>query len=41
MTLDIDHEMNVRVAQSAAAPLVFTPDVDTFELEAPSIVDDF
>jgi len=41
MTLQIDSEMSVRVAQTGAAPMVFTPDVEVFDTEAPSIVDDF
>jgi hypothetical protein len=41
MTLEIDSEMRVRVAQAAAAPLVFTPDVEVFDTQGPSIIDDF
>lgn len=41
MTLDIDSDMTVGVAQSDATPMVFTPDVELFDTEAPSIVDDF
>ena len=41
MTLDIDSAMNVRGAQSGADPLVFTPDVKVYDVEAPSIIDDF
>lgn len=41
MTLDIDGDMNVAVAQPGADPMVFTPDVVPFDVEAPSIVDDF
>ena len=41
MTLEIDSEMSVRVAQAAATPMVFTPDVEVFDTPAPSIIDDF
>ena len=41
MTLEIDSDMKVRVDQDDAAPMIFTPDVDVFDIEAPSIVDDF
>lgn len=41
MTLEIDSDMNVTVAQPGANPMVFTPDVELFDIEAPSIVDDF
>ncbi len=41
ITLDIDSDMNITVAQLGANPMVFTPDVDIFDIEAPSIVDDF
>ena len=41
LTLDIDNDMNVRVAQPAATPMVFVPDVLPYDIKAPSIVDDF
>jgi len=41
MTLEIDSDMNVRVEQPGAEPLVFTPDVSVFDIEDTSIVDDF
>jgi hypothetical protein len=41
LTLEIDSEMNIRVEEAGASPLVFTPDVVPFEVEGPSIVDDF
>lgn len=41
LTLDIDADMNVRVAQPGAQPVVFSPDVPLYDIEAPSIVDDF
>jgi len=41
LTLQIDSDMNVQVEQTGAEPMIFTPDVNTFEVEAPSIVDDF
>jgi hypothetical protein len=41
LTLEIDTDMNVRVAQPGATPMVFIPDVPLFNVEAPSIVDDF
>lgn len=41
MTLQVDSEMNLTVEPADAAPLVFTPDVETWDTEAPSIVDDF
>jgi len=40
MTLHIDNEMNVRVDKSGTEPLVFTPDVETCDTEAPSVIDD-
>jgi len=41
MTLEIDSDMNFRVEQPEAEPLVFTPDVSVFDIEDTSIVDDF
>lgn len=41
LTLEIDDDMNVQVEQPDAHPLVFTPDVALFDVEGPSIVDDF
>ena len=41
ITLEIDSEMSVRVEAEAARPMVFTPDVNVFDVEAPTIVDDF
>ena len=41
MTLHVDSEMNVTVDTADADPLVFSPDVDVWGTEAPSIVDDF
>ena len=41
MTLEVDGDMKVSVEQAGAAPMVFTPDVQVFDVEAPSIVDDF
>ncbi len=41
LTLEIDSDMNVQVEPRDAQPLVFTPDVVPFEVEGPSIVDDF
>jgi hypothetical protein len=41
ITLNIDSDMNVTGEQPGADPMVFTPDVDIFDTEAPSIVDDF
>ena len=41
LTLEIDSDMNARVEQAGADPMVFTPDVQVFDVEAPSIVDDF
>ena len=39
--MEIDNEMDVRVATGGAEPMVFTPDVETWNTEAPSIIDDF
>lgn len=39
--LEIDSDMNIRVEETEAEPLVFTPDVAPFDVEGPSIVDDF
>jgi hypothetical protein len=41
MTLHVDSKMKVAVDPAEANPLVFTPDVETWDTEAPSIVDDF
>ncbi len=41
LTLEIDSEMNVRAEQTGAEPMVFSPDVAVFDVEATSIVDDF
>jgi hypothetical protein len=41
MTLEVDSDMNVRVVDGGAEPMVFTPDVETWDTEAPSIIDDF
>jgi hypothetical protein len=41
VNMEIDSDMNVRVATSGAEPMVFTPDVETWDTEAPSIIDDF
>lgn len=41
LTLEVDSEMNVRVEEAGAEPLVFIPDVAVFDVEGPSIVDDF
>ena len=41
LALEIDSDMNIGVEGAGAAPLVFTPDVNPFEVGGPSIVDDF
>jgi hypothetical protein len=41
LTLEVDSEMNVRVEEVGAEPLVFIPDVAVFDVTGPSIVDDF
>jgi hypothetical protein len=41
LTLEIDRDMNITVENAGAEPLVFTPDVNPFKVEGPSIVDDF
>jgi len=41
LTLEIDSDMNVRVEQVGADPMVFVPDVPVFDVKAPSIIDDF
>ena len=41
LSLEIDSDMNIQVEEPNAEPLVFTPDVALFDVEAPSIVDDF
>ncbi len=33
--------MNITVETPGAKPLIFTPDVQVFDIEAPTIVDDF
>lgn len=39
--LEMDHELNIRVREEGATPMVFMPIVDFSKLEAPSIIDDF
>ena len=41
MTLEIDSNMNITVEPPGAEPLVFTPDIEVFDVEATTIVDDF
>ena len=41
MTLEIDSDMSVTVGTPGAKPMVFTPAVEIFDIEAPTIVDDF
>ncbi len=41
MTLEVDSDMNVRVEQPGAEPMVFVADVPLLDIKAPSIVDDF
>ncbi len=38
---ELDSDLNARVAETDAAPLVFTPIVDFAKLEDPSIIDAF
>jgi len=39
--LEIDSEMNCRVQEEGAAPLVYAPLLDVTQLEDPSIIDGF
>jgi hypothetical protein len=39
--LEIDSELNFRVVEEGAKPLVFVPLLDLARLEAPSIIDGF
>jgi hypothetical protein len=39
--LEIDSEMNYRVLEEGAEPLVYAPLLDVDRLEAPSIIDGF
>ena len=41
LALEIDSDMKIRVEGAGAASLVFIPDLVPFEVEGPSIVDDF
>jgi len=41
MHLEIDDNMNCRVAEEGADPMVFIPLVDFDELEDPNIIDAF
>lgn len=41
LTLEIDGEMRVQVEEADAAPVIFTPDVAVFDVDGPSIIDDF
>ena len=40
-SLEIDSEMRISVGDTNAKPIVFTPNVNPFEVDGPSIVDDF
>ena len=39
--LELDSNLNFRVVESGAAPLVYAPMVDFKKLKAPSIIDSF
>lgn len=39
--LEVDSALNYRVAEAAAAPLLFVPLIDTKKLKDPSIIDAF
>jgi len=41
MHLEIDSEMNYRVQEEGALPLVYAPLLDVTQLEDPSIIDGF
>ena len=41
IALEVDSDMNITVETPGAKPLIFTPDVQVFDIEAPTIVDDF
>jgi hypothetical protein len=41
MHIEIDSELNYRVRERGADPIVFVPDVDVHELTDPSITDAF
>lgn len=41
IVLEVDRELHVQVDTPGAAPLVFIPDVALFDVEGPSIIDDF
>jgi hypothetical protein len=41
MRLEIDSDMNYRVATAGAQPVIYAPTVDFDKLEDPSIIDGF
>lgn len=41
LTLNIDSDMNIGVEEAGAEPLVFIPDVIPFDVDGPSIVEEF
>jgi hypothetical protein len=41
MTLDIDSELNCKLRENGADPLIFIPDVKVDALEDPSIIEAF
>ena len=41
MHIEIDSQLNYRLRESGAEPLVFVPDINLHELDEPSIIDVF
>jgi hypothetical protein len=41
MHIEIDSDLNYRVKEEGANPIVFAPEVDLYELEDPSIIEVF
>jgi len=41
MRIEIDSDLNYRIKEEGADPIVFVPAVDFYELEEPSIIDSF
>ena len=41
MHMEIDSDLNFRVREPGADPLVFVPDVNLYALDEPSIIDSF
>ena len=41
MEIEIDSELNYHTKEAACEPIVFVPEVNVYQLEDPSIIDEF